>query len=321
MLHHPDLRRRLALLASAVSVLCAGVSAHAAGELAITVGVPGTLSGLPVHLANEKGYFREAGLDAKIISLTAGSAAVPQLLGGQLNFAAMDTVVTLTARSKNIPLVMTAPNTVGIANPERGFGNLVAGADSPVKSLKDLAGRTVAVNQINGTAWAIARGTLDNAGVDSSKVQFLEVPPPQLVAALQQGRADAAVLSEPGTSMATSQGMRQLSNVDATTVAGNHTFTFVSAEPWVKANPESVRRFNAVMIKANTELNGNRELAVALASRHTSVPPEILAKVFMPNFGTVPITPETLQKVVAVAIKYGVLPADKVPVLDSVIFK
>src|SRR2546429_567046 len=82
--------------------------------------------------------------------------------------------------------------------------------------------------------------------------------PPELVAALQQGRADAAVLSEPGATMATSQGMRQLTNVDATTVAGNHNFTFVSAEPWVKANAEAVRRFNAVMIKANAELNANR---------------------------------------------------------------
>lgn len=320
MSDHPDSRRRLALVACALTAFSGGW-AHAAGELPITVGVPGTLSGLPVHLANEKGYFREAGLDAKIINLTAGSAAVPQLLGGQLNFAAVDSVVTLTARSRNIPLVMTAPNTVGIANPERGFGNLVASATSAVKTLKDLVGRTVAVNQINGTAWAIARATLDNAGVDSSKVQFLEVPPPQLVAALQQGRADAAVLSEPGTSMAIGQGMRQLTNVDATTVAGNHTFTFVSAEAWVKSNPEAARRFNAVMIKANTELNANRELAVSLASRHTSVPPEILAKVFMPYFGTVPITAETLQKVVAIAVKYGALPADKVPPLDNVIFK
>src|SRR2546428_2124335 len=112
MSHRPDVRRRLALVACALTALSAIGSAHAAGELPITVGVPGTLSGLAVHLAEEKGYFKEAGLDAKIITLAAGSAAVPQLLGGQLNFAAVDTVVTLTARSKNIPLVMTAPNTV-----------------------------------------------------------------------------------------------------------------------------------------------------------------------------------------------------------------
>jgi len=115
--------------------------------------------------------------------------------------------------------------------------------------------------------------------------------------------------------------MRQLANVEAGTVAGDHTFTFVSAEAWAKANPEAVRKFNAVILKANAELNTNREQAIALASRHTSVPPEVLAKVFMPNFGTVPITPETLQKVVAIATKYGVLSADKLPPLASMIFK
>jgi len=316
------LNRCLAFSAAMLAALMSMTpTAYAANAIAITVSIPPTLSGLPVRLAEEKGYFREAGLDVKIVTLGAGSAAVPQLLGGQINFAAVDSVVTLTARSKNIPLLMTAPNTVGVANTERGYGNLIASAASPVKTLKDLIGRTVAVNQINGTAWANTRAMLDNAGIDSSKVQFLEVPPPQMVASLQQGRADAAVLSEPSASMATGQGMRQLANVEAGTVAGDHTFTFVSSETWVKANPEAVRKFNAVILKANAELNTNRDQAITLASRYTSVPPEVLAKVFMPNFGTVPITPETLQKVVAIATKYGVLTAEKLPPLTSVIFK
>lgn len=314
-------RRRAFGAATLTALLCIGSTAHAADPTHITVSIPPTLSGLPVHLAEEKGYFRDAGLDAKIVVLGAGSSAVPQLLGGQINFAAVDVVVTLTARSKNLPLLMTAPNTVGVAKPERGYGNLIASVASPVKTLKDLVGRTVAVNQVNGTAWANARAVLDNAGVDSSKVQFLEVPPPQMIAALQQGRVDAAVLSEPGSTMATGQGMRQLANVEAGTVEGDHTFTFVSSEAWVKANPEATRKFNAVMLKANSELNANREQALALASRHTSVPPEVLAKVFMPIFGTVPITAQTLQKVVAIAAKYGVLSADKLPPLTSVIFK
>lgn len=296
-------------------------TARAAGEVPILIGTSPTLSGLSVHHANNKGYFREAGLDAKIVTLSAGSAAVPQLLGGQLHFAGIDSVVALVARSKNIPLMMTAPLTVGIATPDRGYGNLVATPASGATTIKHLAGKTIAVNQINGTAWALTRATLDNAGVDSSKVQFLEVPPPQLLAALQQGRADAAALAEPAVSMALAQGMRLIANVEATTLAGDHTFVYVSAEPWAKANPEAVRKFSAAMMRASADLNGNRELALAIAAQTTSVPPEVLKKVVMPNFGTTPINPESLQKVIQLAVKYGLVPADKMPPLSSVIFK
>jgi NitT/TauT family transport system substrate-binding protein len=167
----------------------------------------------------------------------------------------------------------------------------------------------------------LLRATLDNAGVDSSKVQFLEVPPPQLLAALQQGRADAAALAEPAVSMALAQGMQLIGNVEATTMAGNHTFVYVSAEPWAKANAEAVRKFGAVMMRANAELNASRELALAIAAKTTSVPPDVLSKVVMPNFGTTAVTPETLQKVMAIAVKYGLVPADKMPPLSSVIFK
>jgi NitT/TauT family transport system substrate-binding protein len=315
-------RRRLLLCAgSLVAAWTFTPKVRAAGEVPIAIGVSPTLSGLAVHHANDKGYFREAGLDAKIVILSAGSAAVPQLLGGQLQFAAIDTVVALVARSKNIPLMFTAPNTVGIATPERGYGNLVATAASGAKTIKDLAGKTIAVNQINGTAWALARATLDNAGVDSSKVQFLEVPPPQLLAALQQGRADAAALAEPAVSMALAQGMRLITNVEATTLAGNHTFAFVSAEPWAKSHADAVRKFSAAMIRANTELNANRDLALAIAAKTTSVPLDVLSKVVMPNFGTTAISAETLQKVTEIAVKYGLVPADKMPPLASVIFK
>lgn len=234
----------------------------------VIVGIPPNLSGLPVHYAEAKGYFEEAGLDVEISLLNAGSAAVPQLLGGQMNFATVDTVVTITGRGKNIPLVITAPNTTGIPNPDRGYGNLIASATSSVTSLEDLVGKTVAVNQLNGTVWALTRAALDNAGVDSSKVEFLEVPPPQMVAALQQGRVEVAILGEPASSMAIAEGMKALGNIEARSVPGLPTFTFVSAEEWVNANLETVQKFNEIIIRANTEINVDR----AQLSRSPSKP-------------------------------------------------
>lgn len=315
-------RRRFIGLAGGLAVaLTMSGNAMAQDPVQVKIGVPGSLSGIAARYAAEKGYFKEAGIDAVIIILTAGSAAVPQLLGGQLNFAAIDSVVTMTARSKNIPLVMTAPNTMGIENPDRGYGNIVVGDPSKVKSLQDLASGTVAVNQLGGTAWALARATLDNAGVDSTKVKFIEVPPPQLMAALEQGLANAAVLPEPFTSVAVSKGMGVLTNVEATTVVGQHTFTFDSAQDWATANADIVNKFNEVMLRANAELNNDRALTLSVAERLTKIDRKLLEGAVLPNFGTKPVTVEGLSGIRDLAVKYKILDAKAMPDLSSIIFK
>ncbi|UJW84986.1 ABC transporter substrate-binding protein [Devosia sp. SL43] len=285
----------------------------------IIVGIPPNLSGLPVHYAEAKGYFDEAGLDVEISLLNAGSAAVPQLLGGQMNFATIDTVVTITGRGKDIPLVITAPNTTGIPNPDRGYGNLIASATSSVASLEDLVGKTVAVNQLNGTVWAVTRAALDNAGVDSSKVEFLEVPPPQMVAALQQGRVEVAILGEPASSMAIAEGMKALGNIEARSVPGLPTFTFVSAEEWVNANLETVQKFNEIIIRANTEINADRATAIEIAKQTTTIPPEILEMVFLPIFGTKAVDAEGVQGMTNLAVKYGLISEADAPAPETVL--
>ncbi|MBI5439869.1 MAG: ABC transporter substrate-binding protein [Deltaproteobacteria bacterium] len=303
----------VAAVAGALLLTPAGWAAEPGKLTPISIGVGPNLSSLDVWLAQKKGYFRAAGLEVNVVILTAGSQAVPQLLGGQLHFAAVDTAVTVTGRAKSVPIIMTAQNIVGAPNPERGYANLLVPANSPVHKLSELAGRAIAVNQINGSAWALTRATLDNAGVDSSKVKFIEVPPPQLLAALEQGRADAAVIAEPNASLGVSQGMRVLANVEATSVPGVPVFTFISSEAWARANPEIVRRFNEIMLRANAEINGNRAEAIEIAKTATKIPHDVLPKAFFPIFGTTPFDPAQLQKFVDLTVKYGLVPADKAP--------
>lgn len=292
-------------------------AAHAQGAGAISIGIGPFMSGFDVRYAVNKGYFKEQGLDVNLVVLTAGSQAVPQLLGGQLHFAQVDTIVAVTARSRNVPVVITAQNIIGGTRPERGYGNLIVPATSGIQSVKDLAGKSIAVNQINGSAWAFTRGTIDAAGADSAKSNFLEVPPPQLLAALQQGRADAAVIAEPLAATAVAQGMKVLANVEATTVPSLPVFAFISSEAWARANPETVRKFNVAIDRAHRELNENPALALEIAKSATQLPPDVLGRVHFPVFGTGGMDPSQLQKVVDFAVKYGLVPKDKVPPVQT----
>jgi NitT/TauT family transport system substrate-binding protein len=55
---------------------------------------------------------------------------------------------------------------------------------SPIKGAKDLEGKTVAVNTLNNIVHLMAMAWIDKNGASSGKVKFVEVPFPQMEAAL-----------------------------------------------------------------------------------------------------------------------------------------
>jgi ABC-type nitrate/sulfonate/bicarbonate transport system substrate-binding protein len=307
------LKTKLALIAA----ISAAMLGSAAAQTVLKVGHGPNVSSLDLQYAIKKGFFKEAGLDVSYEVLTAGSQAIPQLLGGQLQFAAVDTIVTLQARNRGINVISVAPNTVGSTDPKRGYANLMVRGDSPIKTLKDIAGKTIAVNQINGSAWAFTRATLDSQGVDSTTVKFVEVPPPQLWTAVSQKQTDVGMVAEPGVTIGLNEGGRIIANIEAYAIPNLPAFTFIGTEDWVKSNMDAVKKFNAGIMRAHKELQ-DHAVAVAFAKETVKLPPGVkIEDIFFPPFAQGQITVEQMKKISDMAVKYGLLPADKVPAPGS----
>src|SRR5579875_1910060 len=64
-----------------------------------------TLSFAPMWIAQEQGYFKDAGLDVSIPQMGGGGPAVEALVSGSAQFVATDTTSVLTAKQKNIDLL------------------------------------------------------------------------------------------------------------------------------------------------------------------------------------------------------------------------
>jgi NitT/TauT family transport system substrate-binding protein len=307
-------------MASTCGLLVAPQLTRAASGLAtINIGIGPNLSGIDVHYAIARGLFKQAGLDVKLRMLTAGSQAIPQLLNGQLHFAHADVASAIMARARGLPILIAGQNIVGIPNLERGYANIVVPAKGPTQSLKDLTGQTIAVNQINGSAWALTRETLEKSGVDSRSVKFIEVPPQQLVSVLEQGHAGAAVMPEPLVSMALVQGMRILINVEAMTVPNVPVFALASSATWAKSNSTVVKRVAEIMNAVHRDLNADPKLAIQIARESTKVPPALLESVVFPRFGESAIRPDELQKFIDLCVKYSLIPREKVPSASSLL--
>jgi NitT/TauT family transport system substrate-binding protein len=307
-------------LAAAFTFTVAGL-AGAQAPVVMKVGHGPNTSSLDLQYAMKKGYFKDAGLDVSYEVLTSGSQAIPQLIGGQLQLAAVDTIVTLQARNRGINVISVSPNTVGTTDMKRGYANFVVRGDSDIKTVKDLAGKTMAVNQINGSGWAFSKAALESQGVNPDSVKFVEVPPPQIWSAINSKQVDVGMLAEPGVTMGLNEGARIVLNMEAASIPNLPAFTFIGTEEWIKANPDAAKKFNAALMRAHKELNADHAGAVAFAKEVIKMPPDLIEKMYFPTFAEGPITADQMKKIADVAVKYGLLPADKVPAPDSTFVK
>ncbi|MCU1479181.1 MAG: putative extracellular solute-binding protein [Subtercola sp.] len=287
----------------------------------IVVGVGGQLSNADVFSAIADGYFAKQDLTATTTILTAGSNAIPQLLSGDLTFAAVDTTTAINATQQNVGITTVSPNTIGVPG-KVGYAMVTAGANSGINSAKDLEGKKVQVNQLGGTAQVLTEASVQADGGDPSKVQFVEIAPPQALAALQSGQVDAAVLGEPNVTAAVAAGFKAVFNPEETTVPNLPTFVFVTSTDFANKNPEVVKEFQNAILASHTALNADPAHLREIAATSTQVPAAVLAQVQgLPLFGADPITGDQVQSYIDLLVKFGALQADAVPKGDAVVWQ
>jgi NitT/TauT family transport system substrate-binding protein len=274
------------------------------GAVAITVGTSGQLSNVDVYLGMRQGLFAKAGLKITPQTLTAGSNAIPQLLKGTMQFATVDLATAITATQQNVGITAVATNNVGVPG-DTGYAGVIASPRSRITSLGDLEGKSVQVNQLNGTAEVLVKATMKKAGSDPTKVHFVEIPPPQALAALQAGRVDAAVLSEPIVSAALAAGMKYIANPEKDTIPNLPAFVFVASKAYVAKNPAVVKAFTGAVLAANKQANANAALARTTAQTSTQVPAALLSKVTFPKFGEQALTADQVKAYEDLLVAHG----------------
>lgn len=168
-----------------------GCCCTAPGAQEIAISYPG-LSGesSSLWLASEGGFFKENGVEAKLIYMEGGRLSIQSLLSGTTQFMAGDAVSALSAvgNGADIVLVASAKNTLPY----------VFAVAKEIKRIQDLKTKIVGISQIGGRAGEIARMVIKNNGLDPDKdVIYLAVGGTvSRLAALSGGRVQAAPISK-----------------------------------------------------------------------------------------------------------------------------
>ncbi|MCD2115042.1 MULTISPECIES: ABC transporter substrate-binding protein [Rhodococcus] len=297
----------LGALASLALTACGGSSdADTAGDGTVRVAVFPSFNALGPRTADLEGVFDKHGLDVELVTVATPGEATPQLLGGKIDFALMDMVSPIIAKTEGVDLVMAAPGAVGAAAKDDGLtsGRFWVRADSPIQSVADLENATFGIPQTKGQLWLDVREAIDNAGGDSSKTEFVEVP--NTLAALRSGSVDVVTTAEPsGTATLNDPDLRVLDHF--VNAGGDLSYAYVTTPRYAAENAENVEKFRDAVVEANTMLAEQDGLAAEVAATYIEVDPAILSQAIYPKFPTTPITEDNIDSTLDRMVRYGLV--------------
>lgn len=234
----------VAALAAAASLgACGGGSggSGAAGQAATvkvqdTAGVPSAF----LEYGVKQGYFKKRKLTIKVKASQGGATVVPSVVSGDTDIGGSNVVSVLLAQSKNIPVKIIAPGTF---TAKRDFSGIIVSKKSGITSPRDLEGKTLAVNTLKNVAEVTAKASLQKKGVDVSKVKLTELEFPDMVAAVQSGKVDAAFAIEPFVTAGLKAGLSVVDRPYVGTRPGLQIGCYFASRQWLAKNGDVAKRF------------------------------------------------------------------------------
>jgi NitT/TauT family transport system substrate-binding protein len=208
-------------------------------SVAETAGAPSAF----MQYGVDQGFFKDEGLDVTVDVAAGGAAAIPGLIGGNYQFAGSNAVSVLLAASKGLPLTIVAAGTRADQVPEKDFSAVLVSAGSPIKTPADLAGKTIAVNTLQNVSEITVRAALENEGVDTGTIKFIEMGFPDMLPAITNNQVDAAMPIEPFVTTGLAAGDRAIIHPYVQSMPGLMVGSYVTTKQYLASNAAIVEAF------------------------------------------------------------------------------
>ncbi len=197
-------------------------------HLSIMVGGLSKQIYLPNELTQKLGYFAQQGLDVTLIDEASGQSAETEVLAGQVDAGSgsYNHTIDLQAAGKNIESVVQ----LGIAP---GEAEIVSAKEAgQIHSFADLKGKNLGVTELGSGTQALQIALLHKVGLGPDQAHFVPVGAGDtFIAAMQQGKIDAGMTTEPTISRLLSSGLGKvlvdLRTPQSTTAALGGSYPFI----------------------------------------------------------------------------------------------
>jgi NitT/TauT family transport system substrate-binding protein len=233
-------------------LIVAGSARVPPAEGRIVVGVSTVnVAFLPIYLTQDKGFFKDEGLEVLVVMFNAGATNLQAVIGGDVQIMAGGMPETVLARASGVDI----KNFWSISNlmPFQIYGS------PKMKSLKEGKGKKFAISRFGSLSEFLTRSALRQSGVDPKDVTMLQIgATPARFTTLATGIVDATILWFPVTERAKAVGMNKL--FDLKDLYPNWTNVgFVARETWLAKEREQTIRFLRAYQRGVKHTRENRE--------------------------------------------------------------
>lgn len=268
-----------------------------------------TVSLLPFFYATQQGYFTAEGIDMDLIAVPGGPAVGAAIASGSADIGYAAPPPVMIARQQGQPfrffMALEYEKT-----PERLWGYIVASKKSGIQSLKEAAGKSVALGPPGGLCELGMRDWLAKAGVAYKDIKPLNNPFPQMPAMLEIGTADIACIADPFASAALSAKNPAKLLDRGYLAAYPNTYRIeglFASETWIAAHPREIAGIKKAFIRAATELKSNVPLVKKLLVDEYKLPPSLIDEKMLDRILDVEPVASEFQPLADKMYSYGML--------------
>lgn len=231
-------------------LLLAGCGAPRPAELKIAIGGQAQLIYLPVTLAAELGYYKDAGLNVTLLDFPGGAKALEALMGGSADVVCgfYDHTIQIAAQGKDLRAFVAMLRYPGLVLVSPSVG-----------SIEDLKGKTIGVSAPGSSTHMFLNYLLVKHGMKAEDVSNVSIGMSgTAVGAVTHNKVDAAVMTDPALAIVRKQmpGLHILA--DTRTAEGVRSVFGVESYPsavlyskaeWVEKNRDAATRLARAMTK------------------------------------------------------------------------
>ncbi|WP_157984102.1 ABC transporter substrate-binding protein [Nesterenkonia muleiensis] len=275
----------------------------------------------PLYIAEQHGYFDDAGLE---VTITAGGTPqdnLAQIMGGSADLTITSWDVLVSSTAEQIPALAVASNSV-VSNSVDTSG-LVVRTDSGITDVEDLTGRTVAFNDIGGGPHVVTMQAFRDAGLSEDQFEAVRIPFASMQAALESGQVDAAFPSDSFyRQVAEHENFQVIANPTREYRAGLPITLWAATETWLQENADIAERFTHAMDSA-IEFYEDESNAEAVSAIREEVTGEAQTNSEAPQgeFNTA-IDLEVSQSVTDALVEFGIVEdAQNVKTADEIVWE
>jgi NitT/TauT family transport system substrate-binding protein len=257
-----------------------------------------------LYIAAQRGLFAREGLHVHIVPAISSATVIDQQLAGDYAVTSGNYVSYILANDKqHADFQILAAGS--IMQPHVQW--LMEPADSPIRSVSQLRGKTIALNAFDNIGQLLVNALLAAYQISPAEVHFVQVDFPHMAAALKDHRVAAAFMPEPfATNAEESVGAEPLADLDVGAAQSLPIAGYVVTKTWLQKYPKTAAAFRKALIEAQRIADTDPGAVEKAMVPYSHVTPTAAAVMASPNF-PLDTDPVLIQRISDLMAEFGIL--------------